>query len=109
MCPDLIVSIPFPSGPMLNQAVCGVTGQVYGLNPFSFRANAELDHAAHHVSRIGLNPFSFRANAEPLACERLNKVTAVSIPFPSGPMLNEGPKQESRATASQSLFLQGQC
>ena len=38
-----------------------------GLNPFSFRANAEHNQdGTDGNDRLGLNPFSFRANAERL-------------------------------------------
>ena len=38
----MAVSIPFPSGPMLNVVAILLTISWHCLNPFSFRANAEL-------------------------------------------------------------------
>src|SRR6266446_2525914 len=91
------VSIPFPSGLILNPFDHGHRDGLRGLNPFSFRANTELQAAEDWAAIVGLNPFSFRANTEPGVVGRGATDNRVSIPFPSGLILNKANLMPSRA------------
>src|SRR5579875_263782 len=103
-----------------------------GLNPFYFRAAAELIADRHPAHNISLNPFYFRAAAERAVKTFTSPPDPVSIPFTSGLLLNPPPRENDtntglnpfyfraaaelrrwrcwrRSRRSQSLLLQGCC
>ncbi len=83
-----IVSIPLLSGPVLNEAATMIIAPPRRLNPFAFRASAELSRECGIAALRCLNPFAFRASAEPKS-DASSRTKRVSIPLLSGPVLNK--------------------
>src|SRR5579875_40233 len=97
------VSIPFTSGLLLN-LIPRENDTNTGLNPFYFRAAAELGRWRCWRRSRRSQSLLLQGCCLTVRCESLGRVI-VSIPFTSGLLLNRGRGCDGLRVASQSLLL----
>ncbi len=105
-----MVSIPLLSGPVLNLITVTASGMVEGLNPFAFRASAELLASGYVAQGDAVSIPLLSGPVLNPPPEEHPTPEEVSIPLLSGPVLNFLPGEGSgKNPTSQSLCFQGQC